>query len=516
MAWMLAVEGAILLGSFVYHRWIEDKPPPPKPATAALPQTAEGSAVPMIYGRCRVRAPVLAWAGNWFPNPHNTDDGIAWFTYTLSLLWVVGMPFYAGVVNLLGMWVGDAQLTLFFRPDSTPGGLDPNYVAPGRSRWGTSAGFNLYGGDGRGGGVTGEIEFFDGRQTQVISDGINHNDATQDKSQIQGWMTGDIPTDPSNPSGFTRGDIDASLIPSYRNLALAFLYTWTLGESPTVRSFSFEVKALSTGSSFDLGNSLVDDADPAAVIYDLLCSPWGKLSLPTSKIDIPSFAAASATLFSESHGFSRAIESPDDALNIITDILHQIDAVMYEEPTTSQIKLRLIRADYDSSLLNLITPDNAQLTSYSVQGWNEIYNQVRLTFTDRSVQFDQNGVPSTGYSDITIVAQNAANVVNQGGKLRAVDVKFQGCCDGTLAQKLASRELAAVSRPMVKATVTVNRSFYLARPGDVFKFTWPPLGINGMIMRVARVDLGQLHQGQIVMDLLRDIFDVSVGAFAYT
>jgi hypothetical protein len=66
---------------------------------------------------------------------------------------------------------------------------------------------------------------------------------------------------------------------------------------------------------------------------------------------------------------------------------------------------------------------------------------------------------------------------------------------------------------MVKATAMVNRSFYLTRPGDVLSFTWPQLGISKMAMRVARVDLGQLHAGEITLDLIRDIFDVSVGAF---
>jgi hypothetical protein len=34
-----------------------------------------------------------------------------------------------------------------------------------------------------------------------------------------------------------------------------------------------------------------------------------------------------------------------------------------------------------------------------------------------------------------------------------------------------------------------------------------------MVMRVVRADLGQLHKGEITLDLIRDIFDVSLGAF---
>jgi hypothetical protein len=70
-----------------------------------------------------------------------------------------------------------------------------------------------------------------------------------------------------------------------------------------------------------------------------------------------------------------------------------------------------------------------------------------------------------------------------------------------------------VSRPSVKVTVTVNRTFYAHRPGDVVTFTWPELGIAGMVMRIARADFGQLHAGAITMDLIRDVFDVRIGAF---
>jgi hypothetical protein len=49
--------------------------------------------------------------------------------------------------------------------------------------------------------------------------------------------------------------------------------------------------------------------------------------------------------------------------------------------------------------------------------------------------------------------------------------------------------------------------------GVIDTLTWPEFGITNMVMRVARVDLGQLHQGQITLDLIRDIFDVSLGAF---
>jgi len=92
---------------------------------------------------------------------------------------------------------------------------------------------------------------------------------------------------------------------------------------------------------------------------------------------------------------------------------------------------------------------------------------------------------------------------------------FPGVCTSTSATRIAARELNAISQPMVKATVKVSRAFYQHRPGDVVTFTWPDLGINKMVMRIAGVDFGQLHDPSITMQLMRDVFDVQGGAFPY-
>lgn len=498
MAWLLAVEGGLMLADFIYHRWFEDKPPPLKPSAMSVPATEEGSVIPLLYGTCRVRTPVLAWVGNWFAEQIGSDP-IDHFIYFLNTLWAVGVPFYQGTVSFVGMFASNRRVLPV--PRGSPVGDDVFYDRAGRTRFLLNSSTDFFGGPGLGGGLRGEISFYDGRVDQIISDGVNHHDHHLDKTEIQAFLTGDSP--PPGIANQQYGDIDAALIPSYRGVALCFLYQWGGAESPVTVSYSFEVTSLSTGSASDLGQSLALDADPAAVIYDVLTARWAKIALPASKIDLVSFQAASLTLFNENHGYSRAIEQTDDAITIINSVLHQIDGVLYEEPTTGLIELHLVRADYTVAGLIDINPDNAILGNYQVQGWSETINQIRLTYPNRQ----------NNYNDTQVIAQNIANATYQGGRLRGSDVAFPGCATPELAQKLASRELAVASATLAKATVTVSRAFYAARPGQVFTFTWPELGIDHMVVRVARVNLGQLHKGQITLDLMRDIFDVSLGAF---
>jgi hypothetical protein len=464
--------GLYILGSYAYHRWLEDKPAPPKPEDIRLPRTDDGAPLSLIYGRCRVRSPAMVFAGNYQPPTIDLDR------YSIDLLFAVGIPFFGGVVSSdalgVAVYAGDVKMGTIVTPpvgDSQAGTLVASTGA-------TSGDIS----------VVGEMYF--GSSTQNVG--------------AIGSVTRSVMID---------AGIDASLIPGYRSLVCAAFVSFATASrglsSPVagIPSFSFEVKSLSTGTAADLGHSLADDADPAAVIYDLLTSPWGKLALSTSKVDLPSFQTASATLFAEQHGYSRAIEQPDDASNLIDDVLRQIDGVLYEEPTTGKLVLKLIRNDYNVNVLDTITPDNARPAEgswLSVSGWSETLNQVRVVWTNRG----------SGYNQGVAIGQNNANVTDQG-KLRTLEVTYVGCNDQDLAHRLASRELAVVSKPIVKASVVTDRTFYQKRPGDVVKLTWPQLGISGMVMRIARVDLGQLHKGDIHLDLIRDVFDVSLGAFPY-
>jgi hypothetical protein len=488
--WTLIVAAAILAGTYVYHRWIEDHPGPPRPADISVPRVDEGAPIPLVYGRCRVRSPVLAWSGNLHQPPAAGGD------YNLNMLFVVGIPFYGGLTTLGSTVVGPI-------------------------------GFNgvggMYTGDLLGYGFSGLIEAHTvDHATYVNNDGGGGSGAGVVAAFYPGSPYQDV-GELLNPSGgitardnMIDGGVSPSLIPGYRN-QIIFFGEFNIGPNPSPPAFGFEVTSLSTGTTAFMGQSLLYDADPAAVLYDLITSPWGKLGLPVDIIDMPSFRASSLTLCNEGHGYSRSFEGTFDASEAIRDILQQTDGTLYQEPTTGKLVYKLVRNDYVVTNLEDINPGNviaengkAEI-SYAIQGWNETFNQVRLTFTDRQF-FDGNPTQAGIYTDGLALAQNGANAFSQG-RLRSIDVRYMGCCSRALAQKLASRELAVVSRPMVKATITVNRTFNAHRPGDVVTWTWPELAIDHMIMRIARVNFGQLHDGAITLDLIRDAFDASLGAF---
>ena len=480
--WIQVVIGAVILGTYIYHR-LTDHPYSPQATQIKVPQVAQGTPVPLLYGRCRIRASVLVWTANFlhpgqvFTRVFDLSTGTA-DHYSLDTLFVLGVPFYGGGTTVLFRgWAGDADLSI---------SLPPNSTGPfaGGDLSGSTSNLTVDGICAPGVAIQDAAALAPVTGSTTYHDGVSYNIATNFAGAV-----------------FQSG-AGTGLVPGYRNQMVMYMHVG-LGLSADVPSFSWEVGALSTGSASDMGQSLASEADPAAVLYDLLTSPWGKLAIPASFVEKSTFQAASLTLFNENHGYSRCIDQAEDADSIIQDILKQIDGVMYPEPTTGKIELHLVRNDYVVGDLVDINPSNATLTDYSVQSWSEMPNQVRLMWTSRL----------ENYSDAVALAQNMSAAIGGGNRLRSVTIQYKGCCTAALAQTLASRELAVISRPLAKATVECNREFYQARPGSVYTLTMPELGISGMVMRVGRVNLGQLHQNKITLSLIRDVFDTTLGAF---
>lgn len=455
--WIEIAAAAYLIGRYVYHRWIKDQPKEPT-HSLSVPRTDEGTPIPLIYGRCRVWRPVLIWSGNQvISGDAGGELGPQPF---IDLLFVAGIPFQGGLGKLVGnsrsVWFGDRPV--FAGVNSDVGGVQ-----------------------------------------DVI---IGNNNADGSELNFPGTLVYEGSPTQAFPAALI-SDADPTLVPDFRNQCLVFM-TGTFGVSFDVPSVAFEMESYSVKTAIFPAH-LATDACPASVIYDLLTSSWGKLNLPASKIDEPSFSACSVTLLAEQHGYSRCLDDNAEASQIIDDILRQIDGVLYEEPTTGKLVLKLIRQDYVLASMPIVNPDNVlgDLQNFSVGSWRDIMNEVRVTYPSRD----------NDYNDTTARAQNMANAVGQGNRLRSTTLHFPGVCTPALAQQIAARELAVLSRPTTKCTVRVNREFYATRPGDVVRLTWPKLGLVDMPMRVARVDLGQLYDGAITLDLIHDVFGQTLGAF---
>lgn len=515
------VTGAAILwmaGEYAYHRWFEAKDYPDPDPEVKLPRSNEGASIPIIYGKYKVEKPFLAWIGNvgsninpCIDNPSDLDGQTYWqgspFLYHCTLFYNIAIPFQNHPSNPLGMnnihtiYAGDRAL-----PDG-PYAMWPglyvrlsNLVGDGNFEHDTRPCFvwaheDIADGQGSTWEIGGLVEFLNGNPNQQLVDNLYPHDPTTTVGERM--ITSGIP---------------AESIPGYRGYLSMFLgnvgggtgvpdqgLNWGIGSNPTLQNYSFEVSSYHNYFNFNKCGIGGDEANPAHVIYDILTSYIGKLGIPEANLDMLSFNEAARTLYYEGHGYSISIEDGKSAEDDILDVLKHIDGTLYEDPVTSKIGLKLIRADYDPDLILHITENNCkEIENYSLSSWSGTYNKIKIIFPERG----------RNYEDGTVTAQNPNNAVGQDGQEKELRLSFRGCCTSTEARIIAARELAARSRPIMRCSAVVNREAYRAKVGDPVAVDWPTLNLSGTIFRIARISKGVVDRGEIKLDLMQETFYV--------
>lgn len=530
--WTIVAEIGIEVGLKLLQQYLSVPPPDNRARQLTQqPTTNEGAPIPMVFGQVRIRQPGLVWYGRLMPYDEYTavNGSFSWTVpaaYGINMLFDVGIPMGplqpgAGAgARLTGMWVGDTKLRLNL------GHLETVRTAQSVVMGATPGYTNKFD-------CQGQIQFFAGSNDQVLS---NHLTMTafppRDVTMIATFMRG--------PSPLLLSAIPDNQISGYRNQMLVALtghVDWTIqseeilgyfgsfivGQSPTIPAFSFEVR--STRQRYNSFVLPTGDADPIAVIYDLLTMPWGKMNIDPLLIDGTTFANASGVLLGERHGYSRVIDTTMDAKALLQEIANQICCTIYQDPYTGTVKIKLIRADYDLNatqtdgfgnttfVVPLFTESSIRdFEEYEVGGWQDTINQVRVRYNAR--QF--------GYVDSIVVAQNMASAVMQdlasqagapAGKLRSVTLEYPGVCEVALADMIAKRDLNLLSQPLARARVVLDRSAHSLRPGDVFQITFPEYVLNKTPFRVLKVDLGQLADNKVTVDCVQDIFGNAAGSY---
>lgn len=460
--WLEIAYGTYIVGSLAYHRWKDAKAPLPSASDVLnVPRTEPGEFVPIVFGRTRVDKPVIAWSGNKTANL-DIYDGTS-FHYVGDVLYLIGIPFLDGTTRLQGIYIGGRRCENGGTPNdhasTVPGTGGFSVVGPYEGTPDDSPDFVRIG-----------YEFGDGASTQDLGAGGGGN-GTYDQMTAAGVPADQIPGFACIATFLARYDANASTIPG----------------------LGFEISTYPVNTLGRIG----DDANPVSVIISILCDRFGKLGLEyTDVVDNASFIAAATKLKAENHGYSRTFDGGETGWEMIEDVLRQIDGVIYEEPTTGRLGLKLIRPDYDLPSTLLLTPSNCTVESYQ-SGWGPAdVNKVAVKYRRRQNQYQ---------TDVG-TADNLANLSGQDGGLNEVALDFPGCTTPELAATIAARELGARTRPLATARVRASRQFWNTRPGDVVRLTCPDVYASNKVFRVADVDRGGPADNFVVLDLVEDFF----------
>lgn len=432
-----------------------------------FPHATDGAPVPLIIGTVRQKGPNTLWYGDFKSSAIIKKIKTGFFSSTKQQ---IGYKYYVGFQLGLGLGPGVVCSKIWIDKDEVwSGTAGPTETAISIDKP------KLFGGEESGGGFVGTVRFYGG---DFSTQGVNAYLATQE-------------TD----------------VPAYRGFCHAVFEQPYIGNSAQLRAISFELSSITNQLGLSGGiEQIGDDQNPAEAIYRILTYDWAGAGLSVLKVDTASFTAAAQTLYNEGNGISLLVSSQDNAASAIKECLRQADATLYENPDTGELTLKLIRADYVIADLPVFDESNVlSLSEFTRTVWSETANEVRVTFTDGGSK----------YNTATAVAQNMANI-NAQDRVRSQTISFPGCTTSALASTLAARELGQASVPLFKARLELNREAMALRPGDAFVLSWDDYGIESVVMRIQRIDLGALTDGRVVVEAMQDAFGSGTVVFADT
>jgi hypothetical protein len=330
----------------------------------------------------------------------------------------------------------------------------------------------LFGGDKRQGGVIGDIDLAFGEASQA-------------------------------PNAYLQG-VQGSPIPAYRGVMSFILkQIYLAANNPYIKPWAFRIKRLPAKTWYPEKAGVGGDANPAHIIYECLTSDrWG-LGYTGGNLDDAAFRAAADTLHTENFGLSLVLADQTSVKAFIDTVLNHIDGALYLDQTTGKFTLKLVRNDYNPATLPVLGPSNiVRMDSFSRPGIADLVNQVTLIYQERDSD-----------KKISVTIQDLGLIAMQQGVVPTT-IQYLGIANATLANNVAMRELKTLTQPLARLKLIANRESFDLKPGSVFKFTWPDLGIVEMVMRIATMDFGTLTDGEVTIDAVEDVFFSVQSVFA--
>jgi hypothetical protein len=348
---------------------------------------------------------------------------------------------------------------------------------------------NLFGGDEREGGIGG------------LSFGSGFSLQSNGKVDVEMGL----PTQGRND--YLQAQLGAD-IPAFRRVLGLVLRKVYLGNNPYLKPWSIRAKRIHVRQDGipqwnDAAADVGGDMNPAHIIREILTDPdWG-MGYPEEDMDETSFLAAAATLLSEGMGMSILWDKQKSIDDFLSVVLSHIDGSLYIDRSTGKFVLKLARGGYDASTLPLLDEECvARVSDFKRSTVAELTNQVTVIFWDKSTGKDN----SVTVQDIALAANQQATV--------GTTLQYPGFTNGTIASRVASRDLRALSTPLASATLYVNRKAASLNVGDVFRFSWEEYGVDQLVFRVTNIELGELANNLVKLNVIEDVFSLSQAIYA--
>lgn len=336
---------------------------------------------------------------------------------------------------------------------------------------------SLFGGDKREGGIKGKLDVMMGETTQVAND----------------YLT----TEQGSPQPGYRGFLGAVYRRGQVSAMNPYIKPWAWKVRRILKGWEndgtawYSAKAAITLANGDKG------ANPAHIIYECLTnSLWGMGQSP-GLIDEDEFEAAADQFYAEGFGLCLAWRNQEKVEDFMQLVCDHVGANVGQDRRTGKYLMRAIREVDDPSTLTLLDETNVvSLESFQRAAQDETINEVTVQYVD----------VATG-KNASVTVQNIASIQAQGAVVSQTK-SYPGIPNHDIAVRVAERDLQVASTPVARFKLKTNRAAYNVLPGDAIRFSWPKLGIDEVVLRVLRLDYGDLSNGIISLEAVEDIFSL--------
>ncbi|AIM40624.1 tail assembly protein [Vibrio phage VpKK5] len=351
-----------------------------------------------------------------------------------------------------------------------------------------------------------------GNRVYVNAPGLFGGDPPEGEGGIQGWLDLELGQPNQGVNGYLSRVIQGLGV-AFRGVTCAVLNQVYVGNTPYLKNWGWLLQRIHTTNAqgeaqwypqYAAINTY--DMNPVHIIRECLTNrDWG-MGTDVSAINNGNFQTAAVTLFNEGFGLSVLWDSQKPLNEFITDIMEHIDGALYVNRRTGLFEINLIRDNYNPDTIPVLDESQiVDITDYTKPLVGDLTSQVTVQYWDRE-----------SLADASVTVQDIALSRQQGAAI-ATTKQYPAICNSDLANRVAMRDLRTVSTPLIGCTVEAARA--IAQDlviGDVFKMSWPRLGIQEIIMRIVDVDYGTETNPSVTMTVVQDIFAFGDAVYAPT
>lgn len=283
--------------------------------------------------------------------------------------------------------------------------------------------------------------------------------------------------------------------PAYRGLAYVVLLNLKLGQNRTqVPQVELEVTRYPVPTWLTAPESVEGDAQVPCVIYELLTSHRFGLGWDDSRLDLDSFDAAAVILGGEGLGISPLVTRQTPLRQLLVECLEYVDGYLVTQ-IAGTLGLGLVRLIAEpSSLPEVTAADLTAVPQIRPGTWSKTVNETFVTYSDRETAFEDASLMWPDPGNYAVTAER-----------RPQTLQRPWCTRGEMAQAIAMAAGQVAGQPRLSGTLKARASRVTdLAVGDGFRLTYPPLGLDEVVVRITKRTLPSPGKSEVEMAFEQD------------